>query len=143
MKSVVTALALCFGLAVSTSAVQQTQQGQAQQAPQPPAAPQTPTMPELTLTGCLVQGSTPAVFIFENVRKDPKNAAERPVKYLVIAATEDLNLRAHLNHEVRILGTSDGRVAPPTNQKVEEKDLPKFSAKSLTMVSDTCSVPAR
>ena len=141
MKSVVTAFALCFGLAVSTSAVQQAQQGQAQQVQQPES--QKPALPELTLTGCLVQGSTPAVFIFENVRKDPKNAAETPVKYVVTASTQDLNLRAHLNHEVRIVGTGDGRVAPPTNQKVEEKDLPKFSAKSLTMVSDTCSVPAR
>ena len=81
--------------------------------------------------------------LWENVRKDPKSTTEPAVKFLVLASAEDLNLRNHLNHQVRITGLPDGKVAPPTTSKVEEKDLPRLSAKSVTMVADTCSVPAR
>jgi hypothetical protein len=133
MKTFVTAIAVCFLVAGLS----------ARQDPTSPQTPQKPAVAEITVTGCLVQGSTPAVFIFENVRKDPKSTTEPAVKYVVIAATEDLNLLDSLNHQVRIVGLPDGKVAPPTTQKVEEKDLPRLSAKSLTVVADTCSSPAR
>ena len=144
MKTFVTAVAVCL-VAVSLSAQNPPPPTQAQTPPaQQAAAPdQQKTAPEITLTGCLVQGSTPAVFIFENAKKDPKDTNEAAVKFIVLASTEDLNLRSHLNHQVRITGVSDGRVAPPTAQKVEEKDMPKLSAKSLTLVADTCAVPVR
>ena len=134
MKTFVTAIAVCF-LVAGLSARQD------------PAKPQTPqekpAVAEITVTGCLVQGSTPAVFIFENVRKDPKSTTEPAVKYIVLTSAEDLNLRTHLNHQVRITGLPDGKVAPPTTSKVDEKDLPRLSAKSVTMVADTCSTPTR
>jgi hypothetical protein len=133
MKTFVTAIAVCFVVAGLS----------ARQDPQTPQTPQKPAVAEITVTGCLVQGSTPAVFIFENVRKDPKSTTEPALKYIVIASTEDLNLRNHLNHQVRISGLPDGKVAPPTTSKVEEKDLPRLSAKSVTMVAETCSAPTR
>src|SRR5689334_17936220 len=135
MKSLVTALGVCT-LVASLSAGQATSQQQQAAPPTPPAVDQQKATADVTLTGCLVQGSTPAVFIFENVRKDPSNKEEAAVKYIVSAGTEDLNLRNHLNHQVRISGAPDGKVAPPTASKVEEKDLPKLSAKSITMVAD-------
>jgi hypothetical protein len=142
MKTFLTALAVC--LVVAGVSAQNPPPTQAQNPPAQQAAPdQQKTEPEITLTGCLVQGSTPAVFIFENAKKDPKDTNEAAVKFIVLASTEDLNLRSHLNHQVRITGVSDGRVAPPTAKKVEEKDMPKLSAKSLTLVADTCAVPAR
>lgn len=133
MKTFVTAIAVSFLVAGLS----------ARQDPVSPQTPQKPAVAEITVTGCLVQGSTPEVFIFENVRKDPKSTTEPAVKYIVIAATEDLNLQSSLNHEVRIVGQPDGKVAPPTTQKVEEKDLPRLSAKSLTVVADTCSTSVR
>jgi len=140
MKTFVSALAVCTlvaGLAASQNPP--VQNPPASQNPPAAQTPQEKTMPELTLTGCLIQGSTPSVFIFDNVKKDPPSATEVPVKYIVVAGTEDLNLRENLNHEVRITGTGDGRVAPPAKQKAEEKDLPKLTAKSLTSIADTCS----
>ena len=134
MKTFVTAIAVCFLVAGLS----------ARQDPTPPQTPQEkPAVAEITVTGCLVQGSTPAVFIFENVRKDPKSTTEPAVKYIVLTSAEDLNLRTHLNHQVRITGLPDGKVAPPTTSKVDEKDLPRLSAKSVTMVADTCSTPTR
>ncbi len=137
MKTLVTAIAVC-SLVAGLSA-RQNPPTQQQNPPAQQQTPQKPAVPEVTLTGCLVQGSTPAVFIFENARKDPKSTTEPAVKYVVLASAEDLNLRTHLNHEVRISGLPDGKVAPPTTQKVDEKDLPRLSAKSLTMVADTCT----
>ena len=141
MKRLITTLGVCLAFGAGASAMQQ------QAAPPDPQAqtqPQKPTTEEITLTGCLVQGSTPTVFIFDNARKDPKSPTEKPVKYIVVAGPQDLNLRPHLNHEVRIVGVWDGKTAPtPTTGKVEEKDLPRFTAKTVTMVSDTCTPVAR
>jgi hypothetical protein len=136
MKRLVTTLGVCLAIGVGAAAQQQQQQQQAD--PQAAAQAQKPATQELTLTGCLVQGSTPTVFVFDKARKDPKSPTEKPVKYIVVAGTEDLNFRQHLNHEVQIVGTWDGRTAPATG-KVEEKDLPRFTAKSVTMVADTCT----
>ena len=94
----------------------------------------------MALTGCLVQGSGPAIFVIENAKKDAKSDTEKGVSYIVVASSPDLNLRTHLNHEVTITGQSDGKTAPATGTKFEEKDLPKLTAKNVTMVSNTCAV---
>ena len=94
---------------------------------------------DVTLTGCLIQGSGPTVFIIDNAKKDPKDAEEKGARYIVLAAAEDLNLRQHLNHEVRITGKPEGMV-PVAGTKVEEKDLPKFNTKAVVMVSNTCAL---
>ena len=154
MKKVVTALAASFAIAAGAAALQ------AQQNPPPPPPPpaqtaqpqQTPptTTPpqdaagDVTLTGCLIQGSSPAVFIFENAKKDAKSATEKGVSYIVVSTSADMNLRDHLNHQIEIKGKPDTKTAPVTGTgKVEEKDLPKLSAKSLKLVSNTCSAPQR
>ncbi|MEZ5318306.1 MAG: hypothetical protein R2752_12975 [Vicinamibacterales bacterium] len=126
---VLTALAV----AVSLAGVAQARQTPAQASP--PQAQQQ-KMPDVTLTGCLVQGSAPTVFVFENAKKDPKSMTEPAMKYVVVAGTEDLMLRDHLNHEVRITGQAEQKMA---QQTMEEKDLPKLTAKSLTLVSNTCA----
>lgn len=130
MKIALTTLAVCAALVVSAAAYQSQQ-----------AAPQTPqqTPPEVTLTGCLLQGSSPEVFIFDNARKDAKSKTEKGVRYLIVVNAEDLNLRPHLNHEVEMVGLIELKTPPPPGQKVEEKDLSVFKTKSVTMVSDTCT----
>lgn len=98
----------------------------------------------MKLTGCLVQGSGPTVFIFENAKKDTKNAAEKGVSYMVVSNVADVNLRDHLNHQVEISGKADPKPAPVTGAaKIEEKDLPKLTLKTVTLVSNTCSTPTR
>ena len=141
MKRLLTALAVTLATA-STFAMQQpppTQQPPpAQQAA--PAQEQKAAAAEVALTGCLVQGSGPAIFVIENAKKDAKSSTEKGVSYIVVASSPDLNLRTHLNHEVTITGQSDGKTAPATGTKFEEKDLPKLTAKNVTMVSNTCAV---
>jgi len=143
MKTALTTLAICAAIGVNALAVQNTQQNQQQQQQQqqqPPTPPQTP-ITDTTLTGCLIQGSGPTVFIVDNAKADPKSTTEKGARFIVIAAAEDLNLRQHLNHEVRITGKVDGTV-PVAGTKVEEKDLPKLNAKAVVMVSNTCALAA-
>lgn len=115
------------------------------QNPPPPTPPQPATQtvpqqspkPDVTLTGCVIQGSSPAIFLFDNARKNPKDKTEKGTRYVIVAVGEDMPLRSNLNHEVELVGQAEVKTVPAG--KVEEKDLPRFSAKSLTLVSNTCS----
>lgn len=127
MKVVLATIA-CAALAVGTVLAQD---------PQTSPTPQTTPRPDVTMTGCLIQGSSPAVFLFDNARKDPKDTNEKGARYVIVAVGEDLNLRSNLNHQVQLVGQAETKPAP--TGKVEEKDLPKFSAKTVTLVSNTCA----
>ena len=152
MKAIVPAFAAVLAITLGTAATQATPQTpQAPPAPVPQATDQQKQPPEVILTGCIVQGSSPTVFIFDNAKKDPSNATEKGVRYFLASAVEDVDLRTHLNHEVRIVGEVDVKVSadpvtappvppvppPPTDP---ERLLPKLTAKSVTMVSDTCQM---
>jgi hypothetical protein len=116
-----------------------------QQPPSPPAVtPQAPPMAQpkdadVTLTGCLVQGSAPNVFVFQNAKKDAKSTTEKGVSYVVVSSSEALSLRNHLNHEIQISGQSDGKIAPASTERASETELPKLTAKNITMIANTCS----
>ena len=141
MTSVATGIGVCcaVGLNVATAFLQQTPPP-----PNPKPAIQTPAKPtetDINLTGCLVQGSGPEVFVLQDARRDPQSTTEKGARYVVVSATEDLSLKTHLNHRVRILGVPDGRPQPTpvAGRPVDEKAIPRLSAKGLTMVSPTCT----
>ena len=111
--------------------------------PQTPPAPPAAVQPaaEVTLKGCLVQGSGPTVFLLQNAKLSTAPATEKGKTYILAKATEDLNFVKELNHEVTIAGTPELKMAPApaAGQTVPEKDLPRLSAKSVTMIADKCS----
>jgi hypothetical protein len=131
--SVIVASVFATGLLAAQGA------GTAQDPPKPP--PQAQKAPEVTITGCLIQGSSPTVFLFDAARLNPQDKNERAKTYLLVAGTEDLKFKEHLNHEVRITGLAEAKTVPnpPAGQKVAEKDLPKLTAQSVTMVADRCT----
>ena len=134
MKYLIASLVVC--LAAGTGVLAQ----------QNPPTPQTKPIPppvEVALTGCVIQGSSPSVLVFHNARKDPKDPAEKGVKFLLMVTDPDMNIRGHVNHQVEVTGTTDGRPAPPADQKVEEKDLPVLTVKTLTMIAPTCATPVQ
>jgi hypothetical protein len=120
----------------------------AQSAAPPRNDPQKSDEPQkvVELTGCLVQGSGPNVFVLDKARKNDGDKDERAISYLVTADAKDLNLRQHLNHKVRLSGSiekqpstiSGGDDTPPANRQLNEKDLSKFKSKTVTVVSDRC-----
>jgi hypothetical protein len=115
-------------------------------AQQPPPAQNPPPQaaqkaPEATLTGCVIQGSSPTVFILDAARTNPQDQKEKAKTFVLVAGTEDLKFTDHLNHEVRVTGVAEAKTppAPPAGQKIAEKDLPKLTAASVTMVADRCT----
>ena len=113
----------------------------AQQPPQPQPQGQAQKAAETVITGCVIQGSSPTVFILETARLNPQDRNEKVKTFLLVAGTEDLKLKDHLNHEVRVTGLAEAKTipTPPAGQKVPEKDLPKLTAQSVTMVADRCT----
>ena len=132
MKTVLTTLAALAIVAASLSARQEQQ------------APPTQKDPvDVMMTGCVVQGSAPDVFLFDNAKKDPKSTTEKGERYLIVASAEDLPLRASLNHEVQMTGKITTKPALPPGQKPTEKDLSIFTSRTVTVVSDTCGAARR
>jgi hypothetical protein len=114
-----------------------------QQQPPTPANPQTPAK-ETTLLGCMVQGSSAEVFLFENA-VDPDNKEARPRTFKVTSFGEELDFKSHLNHRVQIVGVAESKVPPPPppGGKVDEKDLPVLTVKTISHVATTCSAPGQ
>ena len=140
MTSVVTGIGVCCAVRLNMAAVL-VHQTPPPPNPKPPLQTSAkPTEAEITVTGCLVQGSGLNVFVLQNAKRDPQSATEKAARYVVVPAAEDLALKPHVNHQVRILGVPDGRPqpTPQAGGTVDEKLVPALSAKSLTMVSAAC-----
>jgi uncharacterized protein YdeI (BOF family) len=111
-----------------------------QQQQQPPPPPSTPPQAaakatEVTLVGCVVSGSTPKIYLFENALDPAKKDVKGKTFVLVVAPDQDLS--KHLNHKIQIVGVAQDK--PATGTPPAEKDLPTFTVKTITMVADTCS----
>jgi hypothetical protein len=130
-RIVTIAVCLCLAAAFAVTATVAGQESQPQQ--------QQKTR-DVSLTGCLVQGSGPSVFLLENAKVDPADANEEGRSYLLTTSAESISFREYLNNEVRIDGSAETKMPPP-GQVVKESDLPKLDATSLTHISTTCSQP--
>jgi glucose/arabinose dehydrogenase len=141
MKHRILLIGAALALATSIAAAQ-TQQSQPPPPPpeqaQPPQTP--PKTEDITLTGCVVQGSAPSVFLFENARVNPANKEEKARSYVLIVGAEDLAFRPHLNHQVMLVGKGEIKLLPTLKpgEKYKEADLPRFTATKVTEVSPTC-----
>ncbi len=125
----ITTLAVCLVAGVVTLAA-----AQQQQTPPPPPAP-----PEVSLIGCLVQGSQPGVFLLEHARPATGTTQDTGGRYLVVADSKDVDLLSHVNREVQLTGQQIGPVPPP-EKPVPERDLPTLRARALTLVANSCPV---
>jgi len=117
----------------------------AQSTATPPQSATAKPSSDITVTGCLTQGSSPAVFILDNARQKPDDKTEKPQSYVVVGASEDLPFAANLNHEVSVTGSADASAATPpeAGQKASEQNMPRFSAKDVTLVADRCTTQTR
>jgi hypothetical protein len=98
---------------------------------------------EVSLTGCLVQGTGPNVFILENAKADPRDTSQKGRSYLLDSGTASISFREHLNNEVLVDGEAEMKTPPavPAGQRVKESDLPKLKAAKIEHVAETCSSP--
>ena len=98
---------------------------------------------EVSLTGCLVQGSGPSVFILQNAKADPRDSSEKGRSYLLAGGSVYISFREHLNDEVRIDGSAEQKDSPAQSagQSVREADMPKLKVTKVTHIATTCSSP--
>ena len=131
-------LGVMGAVVVASALVLAQQAGTAQSTAQTPAAPKGS---DVTVTGCLIQGSDASTFLLDNARTATQSRTEKGQTYMLVASGEDLGFAQQLNHEVSITGSADQKTPPPVaaGQKVNEKDLPKLNASALPMVSDRCT----
>jgi hypothetical protein len=131
------ALATAFVAAQGTT---QTPPAQGSLTPQT-STDQTKKAADVDVTGCVIQGTAPTTFLLDNAKLDPANAEEKGKTYVLVAGSTDVDLKTHLNHQVKVTGIAENKVppVPPAGEKVAEKDLPRFTAKAATMVSDRCT----
>jgi hypothetical protein len=154
MKRAALSLMLSFAVAGSLYAAQNPSSQ-----PQPPASPgQSPSSPaspgapgaqsgqkpaDVTLTGCLVQGSGPNVFILEYAKAstDPTTAAG---KSYVINVTGSADLKPHLNHQVRIVGSESamGSSSSSSSPGASMSGAPGASAGSSSQPGSSSSAPS-
>ena len=118
--SLVVAAAL-IGTQVAAQTAGQAGQAQAQ------AQAQAQKPAEVTLTGCLIQGSTPTTFVLDKAKKDPASRTEATQSYVVLSKAENVDLTRFLNHQVRITGTPEKAAPSPA----AEKDMPRLSASAI------------
>lgn len=137
------AVAFAVGTAAQTATPPPAQQPPPQQQaqPQPQQTPPTTAKPaEVTLVGCVVRGSAPKTYLFENAVDPAAKPGDKGRKFLIITAA-DVDLAPHLNHKVQLVGLAETKVVAPVPPAttVADKDLPTFTVKTVTMVADTCS----
>jgi hypothetical protein len=104
----------------------------------------------VTLTGCLVQGSGPNVFVLENAKTSTAAASDKGKSYVLAVApgTTGVDFKGQLNRQVRIMGSADKMAAAASGAasgasasaaiRIDEKDMPKLSARTIARVGDTC-----
>ena len=116
----------------TTPSTQQPAGGSSTQQPRQPSATsgqqdraQPTANEEMTLTGCLVQGSGPTVFVLENAKMGTGSSATGAAagasstspsasasastaegKSYILASSASVDLRSQLNRQVRIVGTA-------------------------------------
>ena len=100
---------------------------------------------DVTLTGCIIQGSGPTVFVLDNAKTASQSAAEKGKTYVLAASGEDVDFLKNINHKVTVSGSAETKTAPmpQPGQKVNEKHLPKLKAKTVVSIADSCTADAR
>jgi hypothetical protein len=143
---------------------------QSQPSPRDPAVTPSPTSAtDTTITGCLVQGSGPTVFLLQDAKTTAAGASSAAPRDMGASASaagasasasakvdrgttyrldtmsgKDVDFKTHLNHQVSITGKLDSKAATTAAaagavDKIDEKSLAKFSATGITKIADTCS----
>jgi hypothetical protein len=126
------ALAVAVGLAGATVVTLRARTERGALSQQPPATVTT------TLTGCLRQGSTAAVFILRGA--SAAGQSEPPADRLIVSPGSGIALAEHLNQRVSVTGSvwRSGGPAAPTGANTVERALPRLEARSLQVVADKC-----
>jgi len=103
----------------------------------PPREP--PKTVDLTLTGCVLEGTDAGVYILNNAVAEPRSE-NAPRVFRLVSGGDDLDLSLHANHQVQATGRAEIRPVPdpPPNGRVDPRDLPAFAVKTIHSIADRC-----
>jgi hypothetical protein len=108
-------------------------------APRPRAQDQ-PKVQDLTVTGCVIEGTDAGVYVLTNALTRP-DVQEVPKTFRLVSGGEDLDFALHSNHQVQAIGRAEVSAPPreaPPGGRIDPRDLPAFSVKSMRSISDRC-----
>jgi hypothetical protein len=102
----------------------------------PGDAPQTQ---ELTVTGCVTEGTDAGVYILTNAVAKPE-MQNIPRAFRLTTDGADLDFTLHTNHQVQTTGRAELKPSPEPNPggRVDPRDLPAFAVKTIQSVSERC-----
>jgi hypothetical protein len=106
--------------------------------PQNPVAQTKPQPPEVTLHGCIVQATTPGMFLLKSA-VDPTKKGDTPKIYRLTSQIEDPDFTSVVNKQVTATGIPDAKPQPKPNEQVKDEDLPAFSVSKFEAIADTCT----
>jgi hypothetical protein len=137
MLRILGAIVLCSFVVAATSA----QNAPPPQTTPPQTQPQTqkpaPQPPEVMLHGCVVQGTTPGIFLLTNAI-NPAKKGDTPKIYRLTAQVEDPDWVSVTNKQVTITGIPGVKPQPKPGEKINEEELPTFSVSKFEAIADTC-----
>lgn len=94
---------------------------------------------DVTVTGCVTQGSQSTIFVLDNARVNPSDPNEKGKQYLLTSVFYDeAPVKDFLNHEVTITGTAIGNNPTLPGAEGSLDIITAKSATSLTSVADRC-----
>lgn len=106
--------------------------------PQNPPVQARPQPPEVTLHGCIVQSTTPGLFLLR-AAVDPTKKGDTPKIYRLTSQVEDPDFTSVMNKQVTATGIPDAKPQPKAGEKVKDEDLPAFSVSKFEAIADTCT----
>lgn len=128
-------------------------QSPAAQAPAPPSPAAQGAQPaqeasanDTTLTGCLLQGSGPSMYILDNAKAENAAKNAKGQRYTLEIAAPAEQIKPVLNSHVRVIGSPEpndataagASAAVASDQKASDSTLQKISVKRITRLSETC-----
>ena len=98
-----------------------------------------PRTVDLTVTGCVIEGTDAGTFVLSNVRATP-DVRDVPRAFRLVSSGEEMDFTLHSNHQVQAAGTAEFKPPPdgPPGGRVDPRDLPAFSVRTIRSVSDRC-----
>jgi hypothetical protein len=106
--------------------------------PQNPVTQAKPQPPEIMLHGCIVQATTPGMFLLR-AAVDPTKKGDTPKIYRLTTQVEDPDFTSVVNKQVTATGIPDAKPQPKPDEKVKEEDLPTFAVSKFEAIADTCT----
>jgi hypothetical protein len=107
--------------------------------PKPPPSRTPPPVEDVTLTGCVQEGTDAGVYILTNA-VNRGESKDLPRTFRLVSNGEELDFTLHANHQVNATGRaelkspSDGR----PGGRIDPRDLPTLAVKTIQTVSERC-----